>query len=158
MAAGKGSEKLFVQVIAVGENDQRWIIHRRFKNNATRVEGHGEALAGTQRMPHDTDLPVTLGRCGRHRGADGTLHGVELVAARHLLDKIPTAIGLAATGAWPADETTGRTTRFLIEPGRGRRRGSAWRGQCGAGSLAPPRRENCGGWRSLEKKIISTLI
>ena len=89
----------------------------RLANDAPGVEGHGETLARTLRMPDDADPPVArfaarlsagfvaarrLGHACRfplqRRGAQGfrhrRLHGVELVVAGHLLDQRAAAVVL----------------------------------------------------------------
>ena len=61
LAAGEGGEELLVQVIAVREDDHRWVAHGRFPGDGAGVEGHGEALARPLRVPHDTDAVIAVG-------------------------------------------------------------------------------------------------
>ncbi len=43
-APGELSEQLVVQVIAVGEDDQRRVVHRRMEHHTSGEKGHREAL------------------------------------------------------------------------------------------------------------------
>ena len=120
-AAGEGGEELVVEVVAVGEDDDGRVLHRRVKDDAPCVERHRQALARPLRVPDHPDPPVaalpTRHRCGReaalrlawlarmpadHRGAerflDRDVDGVELVVARDLLGE------LAAAGVLEDDE------------------------------------------------------
>ena len=58
LAAGEGAEELVVQVVAVGEDDQRGIRHLRLLDELAGVEGHREALAAALRVPDDADAVV----------------------------------------------------------------------------------------------------
>ncbi len=62
-AAGKGAEKLVVEVVAVGKDDERGILHGGMQDDAPGIEGHGQALAAALRMPDDADALVA--RAGR---------------------------------------------------------------------------------------------
>src|SRR3989304_4524675 len=57
-AAGEGAEQLVVEVVAVREQDDGWVGHRRVQDHAARVERHGQALARALRMPHHTHAAV----------------------------------------------------------------------------------------------------
>ena len=57
-AAREGAEELVVEVVAVGEHDERRVRHRRVQDHAAGVEGHRQALAGALRVPDDADAPV----------------------------------------------------------------------------------------------------
>jgi len=67
-AAGKGGEELVVQVVAVGEDDQRRVSHRRLADDAPRVESHGQALARALRVPDHADAPVARSAAGLAAG------------------------------------------------------------------------------------------
>ena len=106
LAAGEGAEELVVQVIAVGQDDDGRILHRRLADDGTGVEGHGEALAGALGVPDDADAAVArlsagllaslvapggFGGAQQLGGTQGFVHGdadgVELVVAGHLLGR-----------------------------------------------------------------------
>ncbi len=61
LAAREGAEELVVQVVAVGEDDERRVLHRRLLDELAGVEGHREALAAALRVPDDADAAVALG-------------------------------------------------------------------------------------------------
>ena len=107
-AAGEGAEELVVQVVAVGDDDDRRVPHRRVQDHAARIEGHRQALARPLGVPDDADAPVArlapglrarlvaprasrltcwAPRAGRaQRLLDRRVDRVELVVAGHLLD------------------------------------------------------------------------
>ena len=58
LAAGEGAEELVVEVVAVGEDDDGRVRHRRVQDDAAGVEGHRQALARALRVPDDADAPV----------------------------------------------------------------------------------------------------
>ena len=106
LAAGKDTEELVVQVVAVGEHNDGGVLHRRLADDGTGVEGHGEALAGALGVPDDADARVadvaarsspSLVASGFHSGplqicrakrlVYSYSNGVELVVAGHLLGK-----------------------------------------------------------------------
>ena len=106
-------EELVVQVVAVGQNDDRGVLHGGVLDDLARVERHGQAFAGALRVPDHTDAavaglarqpgigathqvdPAHLAQPERFRrrgaGAQGLLDGrvdrVILVVASHLLDQ-----------------------------------------------------------------------
>ncbi len=55
LAAGECAEELLVEVVAVGDDDERRVLHLRMQHDASGVEGHGEALARALRVPDDAD-------------------------------------------------------------------------------------------------------
>jgi hypothetical protein len=111
LAAREGAEELIVEVVAVGEHDQRRVLHRRLAHDPAGIERHGQALAGALGVPDDADPSVTRLAPGlfprlvtpsrlRHRAvqlgrpqrlADGHLDRVELVVAGHLLRELAAA-------------------------------------------------------------------
>ncbi|EXI72987.1 MAG: hypothetical protein AW07_02919 [Candidatus Accumulibacter sp. SK-11] len=114
-AAREGAEELVVEVVAVGEHDQRRVLHRRLADDSSGVERHRQAFARALRVPHHAHAPVAglaarlstclvaalprlqLLRCalqlrGAQRLADRDLHRVELVVAGHLLDDATTVV------------------------------------------------------------------
>ena len=112
-AARKGAEELVVEVVAVREHDDGGVFHRRFADDAPGVEGHGQALARSLRVPDDADSliarltarlavrPVTAilpGGLAQLSGAQGLCDRdfdcMELVVARHLLGKRAAALVL----------------------------------------------------------------
>ena len=60
MAAGERAEKLVVQVVAIRENDNRWILQPSIERQPAGVENHRQALARTLRMPHHARPLVSL--------------------------------------------------------------------------------------------------
>ena len=58
----KVREQLVVEIVAVGQHDQRWVLHRRVLDDLAGVERHQQALAGALRVPDDADLAVAAGR------------------------------------------------------------------------------------------------
>ena len=116
LAAREGAEELVVEVVAVGEDDDGRVLHRRLARDGARVEGHRQALARALRVPDDADAAVAGRATGllarlvaaglltdAHIGAqpgcpqrlgDGGAHGVELVVAGHLLREHPAAVVL----------------------------------------------------------------
>ena len=58
MTAGERAEELVVQVVAVGDDDQRRVLHRRVEDDAAGVERHRQALARALGVPDDADAPV----------------------------------------------------------------------------------------------------
>jgi hypothetical protein len=76
------AEQLVVQVVAVGDDDDGRVFHRRFAHQLPGIEGHQQALARPLRVPDHPHLAVAPGTAGLHRAGHGPLHGVELVIAR----------------------------------------------------------------------------
>ena len=58
LAARERAEQLVVEVVAVGEHDERRVLHRRVQDHAPGVERHRQALARALRVPDDADPPV----------------------------------------------------------------------------------------------------
>jgi hypothetical protein len=58
LTARERTKKLAVEVVAVGDHDNRWVLHRGLSNNAPGIEGHGKALPRTLSMPNDADPAV----------------------------------------------------------------------------------------------------
>ena len=58
LAAGEGAEELVVQIVAVGDDHDGRVGHGWMEDQATGVEGHGEALAGALRVPDHADALV----------------------------------------------------------------------------------------------------
>ena len=92
LAHAEGAEQLIVEIVAVGQHDQRRVLHRRVLDDLARIEGHQQALAGALRVPDHADLAVAVrrGRCQRafHRAA----HGVELVVAGEDFDDLAAGV------------------------------------------------------------------
>ncbi len=67
-AAGKGTEDLVVEVVAVCQHDDSGILHRRFVHDAPGIERHGQALARALGVPDGPDVPVApsglVAECG----------------------------------------------------------------------------------------------
>jgi hypothetical protein len=108
LAAREGAEELIVQVIAIGEDDDRGVRHQRLADHTPGIESHGQALARALRMPDHADAPVawtTTGalsrlvatarlrdpigrlleaRCPQRLG-HSDVHGMELMVTSHLL-------------------------------------------------------------------------
>ncbi len=113
LAARERAEELVIEIVAVGEHDDRRILHRWLADDAARVERHRQALARALRVPYHADAsvpgfaaglpprfvtPDLFGRAAQFRRPqclrDRHLHGVELVVARHLLHDAPAAVVL----------------------------------------------------------------
>ena len=62
MAEAEGREKLVVEIVAVGEDEERRIGEFRRPHGKAGEEGHEIALARALRMPDDADLAVAVGR------------------------------------------------------------------------------------------------
>ena len=58
LTARERAEELVVKVVAIGEDDERRILHRRLVDDAPGVERHRQALARALRVPDDADAPV----------------------------------------------------------------------------------------------------
>ena len=72
LAIAEGLEKLLVKVIAVGDDDQRRVVHRFGQDQLAGVEDHGEALAAALRMPDHAGALVARA-ADRRRRADRML-------------------------------------------------------------------------------------
>ena len=84
---GEDTEQLAVEVIAVGDDNDGRVLHRRFLHHAGGKAGHGDALAAALRMPdHATFLTATRAR-GSNILVDGGAYGVELVIPGDLLNQ-----------------------------------------------------------------------
>jgi hypothetical protein len=80
-AAREGAEKLVVEIVAVSEHDDSWVLHSRLADDASSVEGHRQALARALRVPDHPDAPVTWLATGLPAGlvtARGLGHPVSL--------------------------------------------------------------------------------
>ena len=97
LAHAERAEKLVVEVVAVGEHDERRVFHRGVLDDLPGVERHEQALAGALRVPDDADLAVAVRAGGGERAVDGLPDGVELVIAGENL-------GEAAAGVAEDDE------------------------------------------------------
>ena len=58
VATGKSAEELIVEVVAVGDDDERWVGHVGVKDDPPGVERHRQALARSLRVPHHTHASV----------------------------------------------------------------------------------------------------
>ena len=57
-AHGKSAEQLVVEVVAVGDDDNGRVLHRRVGDDLSGIERHQQALAGTLRVPDDANALV----------------------------------------------------------------------------------------------------
>ena len=109
---GEGGEKLVVQVVTVGEDDDGGVLHLRLAHDGAGVEGHGQAFSRPLGMPDHPDAAVAgstarleprfvaaallgnrLLQLRRPQGlSHGGANGVKLVVAGHLLGQPPAAI------------------------------------------------------------------
>jgi len=83
-AARESGEELVVEVVAVGEDDEGWVLHGRALDDAGGVEEHGEAFAGALGVPDDAGAAIAggaVGTAGADCFGDGGIDGVELVVA-----------------------------------------------------------------------------
>ena len=55
LAGGERTEKLIVQIVAVGNHNQRRIFHVRMPNNLSSVKKHRKTFAASLRVPHNSD-------------------------------------------------------------------------------------------------------
>ena len=106
VTTGEGAKELVVQVIPVGEHNQRRVLHRRLQHQPPGVERHRQRLPRALRMPYHTNPSVSRGapRLGLreiaaasflqnqlahtarpHRFRHRCVYCVELVVTRHLL-------------------------------------------------------------------------
>ena len=115
LAAGERAEELVVQVVAVREDHDGRVLHRRLADDGPGVEGHGQALTGSLGVPDHPDAPVAKLSAGfsarlvpssllgdsdfgalQLRRPQGLIHrnldGVELVIPGHLLDQRAAAV------------------------------------------------------------------
>jgi hypothetical protein len=94
LAARECPEQLVVQIISIGQRQDRRVGHRRMQDDLAGIERHGQALARPLCMPDHAHPPVAL----RPRRFDCRLERrvdrVELVVARELLDQPATALVL----------------------------------------------------------------
>jgi hypothetical protein len=58
LAARKRAEELVIEVVPVGQHDDRRVLHRRFAHDPASVERHGQALARPLRVPDDADAAI----------------------------------------------------------------------------------------------------
>ena len=97
--------QLAVQFVAVGDHDQRRVLHRRLLQQLARVAAHGNALAAALRVPEHTCFSTAglhlvavggsafaddwiVGIGSRDRGdADGFADSVELMVTGGLFDE-----------------------------------------------------------------------
>ena len=102
--------QLAVQFVAVGDHDQRRVLHRRLLQQLARVAAHGNALAAALRVPEHARLSraglhfvavggsafadgITAGIGSRDRGdADGFADSVELMVTGDLFDERVTIV------------------------------------------------------------------
>ena len=64
LAHAEGAEELVVQIVAVGQHDQRRVLHRRVLDDLAGIERHQQALARALRVPDHADLAVAVRRGG----------------------------------------------------------------------------------------------
>ena len=71
VAAAEGAEELVVQVVAVGDDHQRRVLHGRVQDHPPGVKGHGQALARALGVPDHADALVAGLRVARRPGQVG---------------------------------------------------------------------------------------
>ena len=81
LAKAERAEQLVVEVVAVGQHDERRVRHRRVLDDLAGVECHQQALARALGVPDHADLAVTARRRRFQRAGHGAAHRVELVVA-----------------------------------------------------------------------------
>ena len=81
MAIREGAEELVVQIVAVGEHDERGVRHLGLAHELAGVEGHGEALAAALGMPDDAHAVVAGD--GPDGGRDRLVHRPVLMVRGH---------------------------------------------------------------------------
>jgi len=81
----EGAEELVVEIVAVGEHDDRRVLHARVEDQLPRVEDHRQALAGALGVPDDTDASIATLARGARRLFDRAPDRVELMVGGHLL-------------------------------------------------------------------------
>ncbi len=86
-AQAERAEQLVVEVVAVGQDDERRIGQRRTAHGEAGEERHQEALAGALRVPDDADLAVAIGAGGGNRLRQRLAAAVQLVIAGDDLER-----------------------------------------------------------------------
>src|SRR5262245_48101582 len=92
LATSEGPKKLVIEVIAVGDDHQSWVLHCWVKDDSPGVERHRKTLARTLRVPDNTRTSVASRTRRLHRGFNRSLDGVKLMIASHLLDDLSLAL------------------------------------------------------------------
>ena len=59
---GEGVEQLVVQIVPVGHNNDRGIVHCGMAHDLSAIEKHLQGLPRSLRVPHDTGATVALNR------------------------------------------------------------------------------------------------
>ncbi len=86
-AHGERAEQLVVEVVAVGEDHEGRVLHRRVGDDLSGVERHQQALAGALRVPDHADTAIACRARRGDRALDRMAYGVKLVIAGHDLDQ-----------------------------------------------------------------------
>ena len=87
LAQAEGAEQLVVEVVAVGEDDERRVGERRAADGEAGEERHQQALARALRVPDDADLAVAVGAGGGDRLLQRLAAAVQLVIAGDDLER-----------------------------------------------------------------------
>jgi len=91
VAACESPKELIVQIVAVGDHDQRRVLHRWMQYDPSGIERHRQTLARALRVPHHADSLVAA-RSGSPGGRiHRRVHRVILVIPGHLLNQNTTA-------------------------------------------------------------------
>ncbi|OPZ80548.1 MAG: hypothetical protein BWY76_03326 [bacterium ADurb.Bin429] len=85
LTAAEGAKELVVQVVAVGDDHQRGVFHRRVADDFPGEERHRQAFAAPLGVPHHADAPVAMRGGGVQRAGDGFFRRVVLVVRGHFL-------------------------------------------------------------------------
>ena len=99
LAAREGAEELVVEVVAVGQDDDGRVLHRRLARDRAGVEGHRQALARALRVPHDADAAVA----GLAAGPSARLVAAGLLrgrVARRVARRRASVSAMAVRTAW----------------------------------------------------------
>ena len=94
----KGREQLVVQIVAVGDDNQRRVGQRRVAHQTPAEEGHQQGFSRTLGVPHYAAAPVAA-PCRKDR-RHTFAHRVELMVASDFLDR---AISLVFEHGEPTD-------------------------------------------------------
>ena len=113
LTVAKGLKELLIQVVAVGDNDQRRVVHRLGQDQFTGIEDHGETLTAALSVPDHAGPLIAFGLAGdggqairfrflaHHLGrisrraqgrGNGAVDGIILMVGGDLLDRLVAAL------------------------------------------------------------------
>ena len=119
-AHGESAEKLIVEIVAVGDDDDGRVRHGRVGDDLPGIEGHEQALAGALGVPDDANAAIAAGAGRLDRARDRMAHGVKLVIPGHDLDEAGARV--AEDGETPDQGQKPRLLEHPLDEGAERRR------------------------------------